>query len=146
MNHEFHTQEIPPFPQIPAGTNVVAIGIDLESVARVRKAIERHGTAFLEKVFTAEETALCKSRGNAQWASFAARWTAKEAFSKALGSGIGTDFAMTDAGVINNERGAPAFTLSARAQTALRERGASRALLSLSHTNDTAAAIVVFLA
>lgn len=146
MKSESPQSEIPPFPQIPAGTNVVAIGIDLESVERVRKAIERHGNTFLEKVFTAEETSLCKSRGNAQWASFAARWAAKEAFSKALGSGIGAEFAMTDAGVINDERGAPAFVLSARAQNALRERGASRALLSLSHTKDSAAAIVVFLA
>lgn len=146
MDSESHQRDCPPFPQLPAGTNVVAIGIDLESVERVRKAIERHGNAFLEKVFTAEEAALCKSRKNAQWTAFAARWAAKEAFSKALGTGIGAEFSMPDAGVINDERGAPVFELSARAQNALRERGASRALLSLSHTNDTAAAIVVFLA
>lgn len=134
----------PTFPQIPAGTNVVAVGIDLESVSRVRGAIERHEESFLEKVFTQEETALCRSRGNAQWASFAARWAAKEAFAKALGTGIGADFAMTDASVLSDERGAPFFRLSPRAENALRERGAARALLSLTHTRETAAAIVVF--
>ena len=143
---EFQQQEVPEFPCIPPGSNVVAIGIDLESVARVHAAIERHGSTFLKKVFTPKEITLCQSRGNARWSSFAARWAAKEAFSKALGTGIGADFAMTDAGVINNEFGAPSFTLSAKAQDALRERGATRALLSLTHTRDTAAAIVVFLA
>lgn len=136
----------PAFPQLPAGTNVVAVGIDLESVSRVRAAVERHGESFLEKVFTREEAALCRSRGNAQWTSFAARWAAKEAFSKALGTGIGAEFAMTDAGVLSDERGAPVFRLSPRAEKALRERGAARTLLSLTHTRETAAAIVVFVA
>ena len=49
--------------KVPAGTNVVSVGLDLESVSRVRAAIERHGNAFLEKVFTPEEIALCRSRG-----------------------------------------------------------------------------------
>lgn len=132
------------FPQIPAGTNVVAVGIDLESVERVRAAIERHGEAFLAKVFTADEIELCRARGSAQWASFAARWAAKEAFSKALGTGIGENFAFTDAGVVNDSAGAPVFSLSEKAQAKLRERGAKKALLSLTHTRETAAAIVVF--
>lgn len=135
---------LPAFPRVPAGTNVVAVGLDVESVSRVRAAIERSGNAFLEKVFTAEETALCRSRGNAGWASFAARWAAKEAFSKALGTGIGAAFSMTDAGVLCDAQGAPALRLSPRAENALRERGAARALLSLSHSRDIAAAIVVF--
>lgn len=135
----------PAFPHVPAGTNVVAVGIDLESVSRVRAAMERHGDTFAEKVFTPEETALCRSRGNARWASFAARWAAKEAFSKALGTGIGAEFSMTDAGVLCDENGAPEFRLSARAENALRERGATRALLSLTHSRETAAAIVVFI-
>lgn len=136
---------LPPFPAFPSGANVVSVGIDMESVSRVRNAIERHGENFLEKVFTPEEIELCESRGNARWASFAARWAAKEAFSKALGTGIGTRFAMTDAGVVNNALGAPELNFSARAQDALRERGASRALLSLTHTREVAAAIVVFI-
>lgn len=134
------------FPPIPAGGNVVAVGIDVESVERVRAAIERHGNAFEEKVFTPAEVAFCRSRGNAQWTSFAARWAAKEAFSKALGTGIGSEFSMTDAGIVNDGNGVPAFELSARAQEALRSRGAERALVSLTHTKDFAAAIVLFVA
>lgn len=134
----------PAFPPLPAGTNVVAAGIDIESVARVRRALERGGTAFAEKVFTPEETALCRSRGNAQWASFAARWAAKEAFSKALGTGVGAEFSLTDFGVLCDERGAPVPQLSARAEKALRERGGTRVLISLTHARDVAAAIVLF--
>lgn len=145
MTKEQDSALSPAFPHVPAGTNVVAVGIDLESVSRVRAAMERRGDAFAEKVFTPEETALCRSRGNAQWASFAARWAAKEAFSKALGTGIGAEFSMTDAGVLCGENGAPEFRLSARAENALRERGATRALLSLTHSRETAAAIVVFI-
>lgn len=136
----------PAFPQIPAGTNVVAVGIDLESVERVNAAIARHGETFLKKVFTDEEIAFCAARGNARRTSFAARWAAKEAFSKALGTGIGKNFAFTDAGILNDGNGAPFFKLSEKAQAALRERGAGTALVSLTHTKETAAAIVVFIA
>lgn len=135
---------LPTFPQLPAGTNVLAVGIDLESVSRVRAAIERHGDAFLEKVFTAEEIAFCRSCGNNGWNSFAARWAAKEAFSKALGVGIGAEFAFTDAGVLADAHGAPYFALSEKARNALRERGAVRALLSLTHSGGFAAAVVLF--
>ena len=145
MSETESSSALPPFPAFPQGTNVVSVGIDMESVSRIRNAIERHGENFLEKVFTPEEIELCETHGNARWASFAARWAAKEAFSKALGTGIGAKFAMTDVGIVNNTHGAPEFNFSARAQAALRERGASRALLSLTHTRELAAAIVVFI-
>ena len=135
----------PAFPHVPAGTNVVAVGIDLESVSRVAAAIERHGETFLEKVFTPEEIALCRSRGKRAQESFAARWAAKEALSKALGTGIGAEFAFTDAAVLADERGAPFFCLSEKTQNALRERGAARALLSLTHAGGFAAAVVVLI-
>ena len=145
MSEPESSSALPPFPAFPPGTNVVSVGIDMESVSRIRNAIERHGENFLEKVFTPEEIELCETRGNARWASFAARWAAKEAFSKALGTGIGAKFAMTDVGIVNNTLGAPEFNFSTRAQAALRERGASRALLSLTHTRELAAAVVVFI-
>ena len=145
MSETESSSALPPFPAFPQGTNVVSVGIDMESVSRIRNAIERHGENFLEKVFTPEEIALCETRGNARWASFAARWAAKEAFSKALGTGIGAKFAMTDVGIVNNTLGAPEFKFSVRAQAALRARGASRALLSLTHTRELAVAIVVFI-
>lgn len=136
----------PAFPRLPAGTNLVAVGIDLESVSRVAAAIERHGETFLEKVFTPEEISLCRSRGKRAQESFAARWAAKEAFSKALGAGIGAEFAFTDAAALADERGAPFFRLSEKALSALRERGAERALLSLTHAGGFAAAVVAFIA
>lgn len=130
---------------IPAGTNVIGVGVDLESVARVQRAIARNGEAFLEKVFSAEECALCRSRGAHVWESFAARWAAKEAFSKALGVGIGAEVGLTDFSVLTGTSGAPRAVLSERGARALRAAGASDALVSLTHTADFAEAIVILI-
>lgn len=130
-------------PHIPAGTNVVGVGIDLESVTRVRDAVRRHGDAFLEKVFSPEEMALCRSRGAHVWESFAARWAAKEAFSKALGTGIGETVGFTDFAVLSDENGAPCVIFSSRGSAALKNAGATKALVSLTHTADFAEAVVI---
>ena len=136
---------LPAFPQIPAGTNVVSVGLDLESVSRVRAAIERHGNAFLEKVFSPEERALCRSRGAHAWESFAARWAAKEAFSKALGTGVGAEVGLTDFSVLCGERGEPRAVFSARGRAALENAGAADALVSLTHTAEFAEAVVILI-
>ena len=57
MSEPESSSALPPFPAFPPGTNVVSVGIDMESVSRIRNAIERHGENFLEKVFTPEEIA-----------------------------------------------------------------------------------------
>lgn len=129
--------------RVPEGSNVVGVGIDLESVARVRRAVERNGDAFLEKVFSPEEIAFCRSRGAHVWESFAARWAAKEAFSKALGTGIGATVGFTDFSVLSGENGAPSAVFSLHGAEALKSAGASRALVSLTHTADYAEAIVI---
>ncbi|MGN0883966.1 MAG: holo-ACP synthase [Candidatus Spyradosoma sp.] len=131
--------------KVPAGTNVVGVGIDLESVARVRAAIERSGDAFLEKVFSPEERALCRSRGAHAWESFAARWAAKEAFSKALGTGVGAEVGLTDFSVLCGERGEPRAVFSARGRAALENAGAADALVSLTHTAEFAEAVVILI-
>lgn len=129
--------------KIPSGTNVLGVGIDLESVARVRRAIERSGDAFLEKVFSPEEIALCRSRGAHIWESFAARWAAKEAFSKALGTGIGKNVGFTDCAVLTGANGEPVLEFSEHGNAALARIGARRGLVSLTHTVDYAEAIVI---
>lgn len=130
---------------VPVGSNVVGIGIDLEKVERIRRAIERNGDAFLEKVFSPEEIEFCRSRGAHVWESFSARWAAKEAFSKALGTGIGGNIGFTDFSVLAGTQGEPIAFYSPSGIAALKKSGASKALVSLTHTADYAEAIVILI-
>lgn len=130
---------------VPVGSNVVGVGIDLEKVERVRRAIERNGEAFLEKVFSPEEIEFCRSRGAHVWESFSARWAAKEAFSKALGTGIGENVGFTDFSVLAGPKGNPVAFYSSHGNVALKKAGASKALVSLTHTADYAEAIVILI-
>ena len=130
-------------PEIPATACVAGVGIDLESVSRVRDAVGRYGDAFLAKVFLPEEIELCRSRGAHVWESFAARWAAKEAFSKALGTGIGEAVGFTDFGVLSEANGAPRIVFSEKGKLALQNAGAGKALVSLTHTAEFAEAVVV---
>ena len=132
-------------PEIPSGAQVAGVGIDLESVSRIRDAATRHGDAFLSKVFFPEEIELCRSRGAHVWESLAARWAAKEAFSKALGTGIGETVGFTDFAVLSDAHGAPRPVFSPHGRAALHNAGANRALVSLTHTADFAEAIVILL-
>lgn len=122
-----------------AGGNVLGIGTDLCPVARIAAARGRHGQAFLDKAFTAAEQRTCLGRGDPD-ASFAARWAAKEAVSKALGTGIGAELGLTSVEVAEDERGAPIVRLDARGEALLRARGGARVLLSLSHDGGLALA------
>ena len=124
-----------------AGGNVIGVGTDLCQVARIASARARHGQAFLDKVFTAAEQATCLGRGDPD-ASFAARWAAKEAVSKALGTGIGAELGLTSVEVEEDARGAPRIRLDAKGESLLRDRGASRVLVSLSHDGGLAIAYV----
>jgi len=125
-----------------AGGNVIGVGTDLCPVARIASARERHGKAFLDKVFTAAEQATCLGRGDPD-ASFAARWAAKEAVSKALGTGIGTELGLTSVEVAEDDLGAPRIRLDAKGEALLRKRGGSRVLVSLSHDAGLAIAYAV---
>ena len=125
-----------------SGGNVIGVGTDLCAIERITSARTRHGQAFLDKVFTPAEQATCLGRGDPD-ASFAARWAAKEAVSKALGTGIGAELGLTSVEVTEDALGAPGIRLDARGETLLRARGASRVLLSLSHDGGLALAYAV---
>lgn len=125
-----------------AGGNVIGVGTDLCAIERIATARSRHGQAFLDKVFTPAEQATCLGRGDPD-ASFAARWAAKEATSKALGTGIGAELGLTSVEVIEDALGAPGIQLDARGEALLRSRNATRVLLSLSHDGGLAIAYVV---
>jgi len=120
--------------------NLLGLGADLCSVARLATARARHGQAFLDKVFTPAEQAECLGRGDPD-ASFAARWAAKEAVSKALGCGIGAELGLTSVEVATDPAtGAPSIRLDALGERTLRARGGRRILVSLSHDGGMALA------
>ena len=123
-------------------------GIDLIEIDRIQKALERHGERFLKRVFTdAELTPLrTKNIKTAQprviAAELAARFAAKEACSKALGTGIGP-VSWKDMEIVNERSGKPTLRLSGRAAQIAGFLGYTTWSVSLTHSQDMAAAVVV---
>jgi len=124
------------------GGNVVGVGVDLAEVARIRSAHARHGAAFLDKVFTPAEQALCLAQAD-PYPSLAARFAAKEAASKAFGTGLGAELGLTSVGILRGPEGEPVVELDERARTLLARRGATRLLVSLTHTDELGQAFAV---
>lgn len=116
-----------------------AIGVDLCEVARIEKIINQSGVRFLEKVFTENERKYCGEKHN-RAECFAARFAAKEAMLKALGTGLRAGIKWKDIEVINDELGKPSFRFYNRCAE---NTAGCNVLLSISHTAHTAAAFVV---
>jgi holo-[acyl-carrier protein] synthase len=125
-----------------AGPVIAGIGVDMVSIPRFRALMERKGAAALRRFFTAGEAERCR-QSRSELESLAARFAAKEAFFKALGTGWGLGGRWTEVEVVSAPTGAPALRLTGRAAEAAAERGVSAIHLSLTHTDDTAAAFVV---
>ncbi|HXG94078.1 MAG TPA: holo-ACP synthase [Blastocatellia bacterium] len=121
---------------------IVAIGIDIVEIQRVEEILARRGDRFRRRVFTEAEIDYCERRA-ARVESYAARFAAKEAMMKALGTGWAEGIAWREIEVIRGESGAPAIALHGRALARMRELGASRAHLSISHSREFAVAQVV---
>ncbi|HKG22867.1 MAG TPA: holo-ACP synthase [Blastocatellia bacterium] len=121
---------------------IAAIGVDIIEISRVEQSIERQGSRFKERVFTSAEIAYCEARPSRS-ASYAARFAAKEAAMKALGTGWGDGVGWQQVEIICGEKGAPSISLSGRALERLNELGAKRVHLSMSHSNDLAIAQVI---
>ncbi|GAC1402335.1 MAG: holo-ACP synthase [Pyrinomonadaceae bacterium] len=122
---------------------IVSIGIDLIEVARVRKTLART-PRFRVRVFTAREREYCDARGDLVAAQhYAARFAAKEAAMKALKTGWRGSLAWQDIEIVSTPNGAPEIFLHSRAQELFNQLGATRAHISLSHTQEHAIAIVL---
>ena len=113
-------------------------GTDLTSVARIEKSLEN--PRFLTRVFSSAEIALFKARGMKP-ETIAANWAAKEAFSKAMGTGF-RGFTMNEVSVLRNELGAPYLVLEGRASSLARIKGRHFSV-SLAHDSGLALAFVV---
>lgn len=121
---------------------ILGIGIDIIEVARVQASHEKFGERFLNRILHPNEIAYCLSH-KAPGPFMAVRFAAKEAIAKAFGTGIGAQLGWHDMEVAKHESGEPYVILHEAGQTLLRERGGSAVLISLSHTQNYAAAVAV---
>lgn len=121
---------------------MIAVGIDLVEIVRISESITRNKN-FVARFFGEDEQVLFSTRGMQQGyiQTVAANFAAKEAFSKALGTGI-VGFALKDVEILRDERGAPFFKLSNRALEMVLKRNGVLSV-SLSHTDNYATAVVI---
>ena len=119
---------------------ILGLGIDIIEVARIQASYERFGERFLKRVLRPDEIAYCLSHKNA--APFlAARFAAKEAISKAFGTGIGRHLGWQDMEVRHHDSGQPFVLLHDKGKTLMERLGGRIIHLSLSHTENYAAAV-----
>lgn len=122
--------------------DIKGIGIDLARIPRLRRVVERWSDRFLTRVFTEEEIAYCRRRRD-PIPHFAARFAAKEAALKALGTGLRMGVRWTELEVRRERGEAPTMVLSGRSRAIALSKGARRVLVSLTHDGDYALAQVM---
>src|SRR4051812_38423683 len=122
--------------------SVLGVGIDIVENARIEHSVERFGERFLHRVFTEGEIAYCQSM-KFPARHFAARFAAKEAVSKAFGTGIGKAMGWRDIDVHREASGQPFVVLEGGAKQLAAERGIKAVWISLSHTEHHAVATIV---
>lgn len=121
---------------------ILGVGIDIIEVARIQASYERFGERFLKRILLPDEIGYCLSH-RAPAPFLAVRFAAKEAISKAFGTGIGAQLGWLDMEVKRKESGEPFVVLHGDGQKLLQERGAQVVLISLSHTQAHATAVAV---
>lgn len=122
---------------------IVGIGTDLIEIERIAQSVERFGEAFLQRVFTPGEIAYCRGKRKTSAESFAARFAAKEAGAKALGTGISRGVGWKELEVRRLPGQRPELHLSGRAAEVASRLGIRRIALSLSHSRGFSIAMVV---
>lgn len=100
---------------------IIGLGSDLCNIERIQSALDRHGARFEQRVFTATERAKAQQRELMRAGTYAKRFAAKEAFSKAVGTGFKRGVFMRDIGVVNAPSGAPTLALTGGAAKRLAE-------------------------
>jgi holo-[acyl-carrier protein] synthase len=124
---------------------IAGTGIDIIEVARIERALSRPltGERFRARVFTAAEIEYCESRGRPRYQSYAARFAAKEAVMKAMGTGWNRNVGWSEIEVMRERGKAPTIALSGKAAAYARRRNIARFHLSITHTREHAAAHVI---
>ncbi len=121
---------------------IVGVGLDLVEIQRVKAALDRFGERFALRVLLPSEWEYCRQQ-RVPSVPFAGRFAAKEAASKAFGVGIGAQLSWTDLEVTRNALGKPTLALHGSALQLMQSLGARGTHLSLTHTEKTAAAVVI---
>jgi holo-[acyl-carrier protein] synthase len=121
---------------------IIGSGIDLAEIERIRQSIDRYGVRFLNRIYTPAEQAYCLRKRNAA-ESFAARFAAKEAGAKALGTGISHGVGFLEIEVIREPGGRPNIRFHGRAAEIAQRLGVAHAALSITHTSSLAMASVL---
>ncbi len=120
---------------------IKGIGIDSIEVSRIHKQLIQ-SERFKERIFTPDEVAYCEAKKN-KAQNYAARFAAKEAFFKALGTGWRGGLGFNQVEIINNELGKPEIRLHGKAKQLIEETGITDIHVSLTHLKDTASSIVI---
>ena len=125
-------------------SKIIGIGTDITECLRIARMIERHGEAFIARVYTPEEIRYCQSRKQSTQ-HFTGRWAAKEAVLKALGTGWRRGISWRDIEVLNDTGGKPLVMLSGGAREVAEQLGITEMLVTISHchTHATAYALAV---
>ena len=121
---------------------IVGIGIDLAEVDRIREAIERHGQRFIDRIYTEKEIAYVERKAN-KYERYAARFAAKEAGMKAVGTGWKRGVRWRDFEVTNLPSGRPTLQLHGEAAKFAENLGVRNIALSITHTAAEGMAIVI---
>lgn len=121
---------------------IVGTGIDIAEVPRIRRSIERFGNRFLERIYTVGEMRYCDSKAN-RAERYAARFAAKEAAMKALGTGWSRGVRWRDCEVTRLAGGRPAIAFHGKAGEIAAKLGVKNTALSISHTAEQAIAQVI---
>jgi holo-[acyl-carrier protein] synthase len=117
---------------------ILGIGTDIVLVARIEEALEKYGERFLRRIYTEGERTYCEAQKH-KFQHYAARFAAKEAFSKAIGTGLTGDMTWTSVEVVKRRSGEPFL----RVQGKIAEKyGSCKLHVSLSHTSESALAMV----
>jgi holo-[acyl-carrier protein] synthase len=124
--------------------HVVGIGADIVECLRIAQMIERHGELFVGRVYTPQEIEYCSAR-KAATQHYAARWAAKEAVLKAVGTGWVRGISFRDIEIMTDAAGQPSVALSGGALEVCENRNIERVLVTLSHCRSHATAYAVAL-
>src|SRR6202453_1859462 len=122
---------------------IVGTGVDIAEVTRIRESIERFGERFLRRIFTDGEIAYCERKAG-RFERYAARFAAKEAAMKALGTGWSRGVRWRDIEVASEPSGKPLLRLEGRAREIADRLGVKNISLTISHSGNLALAQVIF--
>ena len=122
---------------------VVGSGIDLIETHRIQQSIERYGDRFLQRIYTPGEIAYCKAKVRTSAESYAARFAAKEAAAKALGTGISRGVTWLEIEVRRLPGQPPQVHLTGRAASRAQKMGVRHISLSITHSRELAMAMVL---